>query len=189
MFQNIIKGSPRVREPATFIAHCEFIALLVSETIKKIKEKIPEFKIDEEEMKVAAQLHDIGYCFAKEGIFHPIIGGEFLAERGFPRIAEIIKGHTYALEALQLKGYKNLNPEDYRAKTWNHVLIDYASLHCGKVGERISPDEKFKRFRQERGEDFQKIIDLAEPRLREEVADVEELLKGNKKILLKYKIL
>lgn len=189
MVKNIIKGCPRVRDLESLIAHTEFITSIVLDTIKKVKSKAPNFKVDDEEMELAALMHDIGYCFAEEDIFHPIVGGEFLEERGFLRIARIIRGHTYASDVIRLTGYKSLNADEYKAKTWNHVLIDYASLHAGKPGEKITPDEKFRRFREKRRGKFQQIIDMAEPRLRQEIMDINALLAGDKKVLSRYNFL
>ncbi|MFC2048881.1 HD domain-containing protein [Elusimicrobiota bacterium] len=186
MFVSIMKGSPRVKDRDSIMKHCEYISVLVKDTVKSIKAVIPEFIIDEEEMEIACLLHDIGYCFAEKAILHPVVGGEFLKEKNLETISTIIRGHTYAADALRVTGYKGLIPEDYEPKIWQHILLDYASLHCGNPGEEISPDEKFKRFRAKRGEEFQKVIDLAEPRLRQEVEDVESLLGGNLEIMSKY---
>lgn len=189
MLRNIIKGCPRVREPETLIAHCKFIAEIVVDTIRKIKEKIPEFDVDENEMEVAALLHDIGYCFAEDALYHPIVGGEFLEEKRLHRIALIIRGHTYAEDTIRLTGYKNLDAGEYEAKTWNEVLINYASLHCGKPGELIDVDEKFRRFYNRKKGKFREVIKMGEARVRQQCIDVDELVKGNKEVLKKYSFL
>ncbi len=186
MFGQAMKGCPRIQTPDVVMAHCQFISELVAETTTKIRKVVPDFGVDDKEMESASLLHDIGYCFAKDPLLHPVIGGEFLHERGHPRLAQIMRGHTYAADAIRETGYKGLNPDEYEARTWNHALIDYASLNCGKPGERITPDEKFIRFRQKRDERFQRLIDAAEPRLRQEVKDIEALMGGDLSVLPKY---
>ena len=105
-----------------------------------------------------------------------------------PRIADIIKTHTYAPEMIKLAGYKGYDPEAYQPATWNQVLIDYASMHCGSPGEHISVDEKLRRFYAKEGKSKQ-AIEMAEERLRKECSDVDELLAGNTEALKKYEIL
>jgi len=175
-----IKGSPRIQNPEVVIAHAEYIAELVQDTTNKIREAGIPFPVNDDEMRSASLLHDIGYCFAENPYHHPHVGGDFLRKRGYPRIAKIIETHTYAPEAVLLIGYKGqTDPRPWMPNTWNQVLIDYASLHAGQPGERITPDEKFRRFSVKRDEMFQDLIEYAEPRLRREIGEVDSLLKGN----------
>jgi len=190
LLSETIKGSPRVKHPVKLISHCEYVSDTIGETIRTIREKGGYIPVDEGEMRCAGLLHDIGYCFAENPYLHPIIGGEFLRKRGLPRIARIIETHTYTPESIMYIGYKrNTNPDHWIPDTWDQVLIDYASLISGRPDERITPDEKFKRFREKRNAIFQRMIDHAEPRLRQEVGDVELLLLGRKDGFREYRIL
>jgi len=185
-----IKGSPRIKNPSEVIAHADFIAELVQETIDEIREAGIKFPVNDTEMECAAVLHDIGYCFAENGYDHPIVGGEFLRRRGYPRIAKIIETHTYAAERVFFHGYKgNHEPCEWMRMVpmfWNQVLIDYASLHAGQPGERITPVEKINRFRGKRDETFLKMIDYAESRLQKEVDEINALKKSNDSAITSY---
>ena len=185
-----IKGCPRIQNPSAVIAHSDFIAELVQETTDKIRGAGIDFPVDDAEMECAAVLHDIGYCFAENGYDHPMVGGEFLRRRGYPRIAKIIETHTYAPERVLLHGYKGVKkPQKWSPMFWNQVLIDYASLHAGKPGEKITPQEKFRRFRGKRDEEFLTMIEYAESRLLKEVDEVDSLIRGNGEALSSYGII
>lgn len=185
-----IKACPRIKNPPRFIAHAEFIGELVQSTINDIREAGIKFNVNDDEMKAAAYLHDIGYCFAENPYLHPHTGGEFLRNRGFPRIGKIIETHTYAPEAVLLIGYKgNKDPRGWMPIIWNQVLIDYASLHAGEPGEVINHNTKFDRFKMSRDEIFQDLIEHAEPRLRREVDEVNALKRGEGLAFSTYEIL
>jgi len=182
LLSETIKGSPRIQHPDAIIEHAEFIADLVQETIDNIRYTGIDFPVNDLEMESAAILHDIGYCFAENSYLHPHVGGDFLRKRGFPRIGKIIETHTYAPEAVALLGYKDVkDPHHWIPTLWNQVLIDYASLHAGMPHERITPNEKFRRFRTKRDGTFRELIELAEPRLRKEIGEIDSLLKWDTK--------
>jgi len=190
LLSETIKGSPRIQHPDAVISHAEFIAKLVQETTDRIRDAGINFPVNDAEMESAAILHDIGYCFAENKYHHPHIGGDFLRKRGYPRIGKIIETHTYAPEAVTLLGYKQMKDPHYWTPTlWNQVLIDYASLHAGMPHEKISPDEKFRRFKLKRDETFQDLIELAEPRLRKEIGEFYSLMDGNSDALSAYDFL
>jgi len=185
-----IKGSPRIRNPGQVIAHAEFIAELVKGTTDSIRGAGIKFPVNDDEMQSAAILHDIGYCFAENGYDHPLVGGEFLRRRGFPRVGKIIETHTYAPERVLLNGYRGVHkPQEWMPMFWEQVLIDYASLHAGAPGEIINPAEKINRFKNNRDEDFQTMIDYAESRLLKEVDEIDSLMKGNTGALSSYAFL
>ncbi len=185
-----VKGSPRIRNPSQVVAHADFIAELVQGTIDDIREAGVNFDVNDYEMKAAAYLHDIGYCFAENPYLHPHVGGEFLRKRGFPLIGNIIETHTYAPEAVLFIGYKGSNdPRGWMPTTWNQVVIDYASLHAGAPGEVISHDTKFDRLKTSRDRLFQNLIEHAEPRLRREVNEINALKQGDRLTLSVYDFL
>ena len=112
-----------------------------------------------------------------------------IEEKGLTRLAKIVRSHTYAPDLIRITGYKNLNPDDFMPKTWNEVLINYASLHAGSPGEKITVGKKFEKFYSHKDENHKKAIKLGEKRLRQQCEDVEELLNGNISILDKYTFL
>jgi len=182
-----IKGCPRIRNPKVVIAHSEFIGEIIQDTVKEIRENGVDFRVNDEEMMTAALLHDIGYGFAEDPYLHPHVGGEFLRHRGYARTASIIETHTYAPEAVAYIGFKGKHdPAPWMPNTWEQILINYASLHAGAPGERIAPDEKFKRFKNKRDSLFKRMIDCAEPRLRKEIDTVNNLKNGKPLTLLEY---
>ena len=86
ILENAAGGCPRINHPDRFVHHAQSLTRIVMDTVSEIKRVLPGFAIDEEEMRIAGILHDIGRCFSSVDVHHPVVGGEFLEERGLPSL-------------------------------------------------------------------------------------------------------
>ena len=170
-----IKGSSFVRNPEKFMLHVTDIADICRDIVIIIKKNYGEdFHVDLEEIEIAGILHDIGSVISQNELHHSVIGAEYLENIGLPRIAKMISSHNFTKEILELKKFKDLNPDDFSGKTWNEIMITYASFHCGDAGV-ISFDEKFKRMYDNRDSFFKKVMKRGEIRVRKICQAVDDL--------------
>lgn len=179
-----VRQSSYIRNKCDFISHGVQISYIVDET--RIASKL---KMDNVEMRIAGLLHDIGRCVSDDDLHHPITGADFLEEQRLNRIAKIIRTHNFIKEVVAETGYKNIDPESLNVTTWQEAFITYASMICGKDGQKVSFDEKLEMQRKKRDDFFMKISTIGEPRIREIYNDVELLKSGNKDIIKKYEVL
>tara|TARA_B100000315_G_scaffold260721_1_gene324455 strand:- start:16153 stop:16746 length:594 start_codon:yes stop_codon:yes gene_type:complete len=189
LITNIVKGCPRIRQPENYLHHGQALTGIVLDTIHEIIQQLPEFAVDKNEMQIAGILHDIGRCFSSADVLHPVVGGEFLEEKGFPRISLIIRTHTFMKESLEQIQYKDYMPIDFLPATWNEILITYASLRCGRNGEYVSVDDKFEIFKSKKDPVFQNALVNGEARIRNLCNDIEKLKNGDKETLSKFNFL
>jgi len=183
-----IAKSNTIKNPEAYKNHCKSISKIIRDTVKSIKEKNPEAKIDSTEMQIAGLLHDIGNCISDNTLHHPIIGADFLKSLGLERIAKIIRTHNFIKEVVEKTKFRNIDPDDLDVETWNEALITHASMCCGK-NEIITFDEKFKRMYEKRDDFFKEVATKGEKRLREIYNDVERLKAGDKSVMDKHKFL
>lgn len=101
------------------------------------------------EAHCAALLHDIGYLpeigqilegsslYMPTG-WHPIDGANYLRLRGEERLAELIEGHSHALEVAIARGI----PAFSRSEELVAKIITYCDIHTGPSGELLTYEQR-----------------------------------------------
>lgn len=157
------------------LRHVLTIAKRVRSSVHEIAKRHPEIHIDEAEAESAALLHDIGYApdLVDTG-FHPLDGARFLKASGFPRLAELIEGHSCSPEEAEIQGFSKIVPsQDLVAK-----LITYWDMRTQQGGTHVSYEERLRDILQLYGETSTvgRANILAKPRLERLFEEVEALL-------------
>jgi hypothetical protein len=99
----------------------------------------------------AAWVHDVGYAPSVRGTgFHPLDGGRFLRDRGFPDlVASLVAFHSGAAIEAQVRGVEGLSAFDAPAREVLDALT-FCDLTTGPDGASVSAaarlDEVLQRY-------------------------------------------
>lgn len=126
--------------------------LAVAEHAKRVYESLHDqdrLLCCPKEVYCAALLHDIGYLpeiaqilegsslYMPTG-WHPIDGANYLRLRGEERLAELIEGHSHALEVAVARGI----PAFSRSEELVAKIITYCDIHTGPGGELLTYEQR-----------------------------------------------
>lgn len=134
--------------------------------------------LDEQIVRAAGLLHDIGYAAALSRTgFHPVDGYNFLYENKNLALAEIIVGHSSAAEEGNLKGFIIVTSNHIIAK-----LLTYWDTRIGPSGQRMAYEERLSEIESRYGSDHPVTIANLRSRCRVDgvIAQVEEVLTGHR---------
>ena len=158
------------------LAHIMVVADRVRQSARDMNELNPGQNVDEELAFVAALVHDIGYLEdAYQTGFHPLDGARYLERSGFPKLAELIVGHSSAPEESQLRGLGTINASDDIIAD----LITYWDSQVKQGGEVVAAEQRHEDILLRYGEHSvvgQAAI-RARPRIQEIARRVERLLQ------------
>ena len=163
------------RDSPSRSAHIIAVADNVHSSAEIIATNCPDQAIDVPLAHCAALLHDVGYLkpLVRTG-FHPLDGYNFLLERGFDNIANLILGHSSAPEQAQLLGLDGVVASDHLIAD----LITYWDLRTLQGGQIVSYQERFQDIISRYGPEHvvSRSHILAKPRIERIVARVEPLI-------------
>jgi len=155
--------------------HILTVAQNVKKSAERIAKKYPQKEIDVNEAYCAALLHDVGYI---EEIattsFHPLDGANFLCEKGYQRLAELILGHSNSPEQAKLKNIAGV----YASDDISAQLITYWDTQVLQGGKLVSYQDRLKEIYSRYGENspVTKAHQLAKERIEKIHASIEDLL-------------
>ncbi|SUB77167.1 HDIG domain-containing metalloprotein [Porphyromonas macacae] len=153
---------------ALLVKHSADVANLAVEVVRKH----PELGADEQFVREAAMLHDIGvcrtdapdiYCFGTEPyIRHGFLGAEMLREIGFPMHARVAERHTgtgLTPEVLAEKGII-LPPGIYTPQSIEEKIVCFADKFFSKSNpDRMKSPDKIRKSMAKYGEESVKRWD------------------------------
>lgn len=125
--------------------------------------------VDDEELRVAGILHDIGYSPSIAHLrFHPLDGARFLHSEGYPeRIVSLVARHSCSILEAELRGIDGV--EDYIDETSpTRDALWFCDATTGPQGQRLSAEDRWAEIRTRYGPDniVTTFLDRAEPQLR-----------------------
>lgn len=139
------------------------------------------------EVHCAALLHDIGYLpeisqmlehssFYMPTGWHPIDGANYLRLRGEERLAELIEGHSHALEVAIARGIPAFSQsEDLVAN-----IITYCDIHTGPTGELLTYDQRLAEILHRKGStslEYRAHVE-AKSRIENIICEIHSLCEG-----------
>lgn len=157
------------------LTHIQAVAASVRQSVIDLNHSGYTPGIDTAEAYCAALLHDIGYVedLALTG-FHPVDGAVFLRSSGYPRLAELIIGHSNSPEQAQLRGISGVAASaDIIAE-----LITYWDVQTKQGGEQVTYEERLadiiKRYGEESAVTQAHLI--SRPRIQQIINKIDGLL-------------
>jgi len=209
VLENIINVNPgTLKDPNGFLQHSYDSALIIQDILNRAIYYYPEdfkFRVDRNEIEIAAYLHDIGRPLQKDQLFHELRGAEYIEQEGkrirlvltenhkkqLYRIAETIRSHFVVYEQFNMPEFKdrinefnNIDPDLLLPITWNQKFLVYAEL-SNVAGQRMTPQERMEEleFRysnnpQYKDELFLKAFMLGKERIFRICNTVDRLIQG-----------
>ena len=125
--------------------------------------------VDDEDLRVAAILHDIGYAPEIAHVrFHPLDGARFLNAEGYPeRVVSLVARHSCAVVEAELREINGVEDFVDEASPTRDALW-YCDATTGPQGQRLTADDRWTEVRTRYGPDsiVTTFLDRAEPQMR-----------------------
>lgn len=173
--KKLLEATPEnLQNAESLLDHSEQTAETTRQILKAILKKYPNLPFIQEELVLAAELHDIGRLLKKDQIFHELRGASYLEKQGLTlrvasslagiyRIAQSIRSHGGVYEAWQNPEYaekrKEFEPLETSLlipRTWQEAIVAYADI-CTLNGKRVDAQERVKEILQRYQDDKQTI--------------------------------
>lgn len=135
--------------------------------------------LDDQDLLVAAYLHDIGYApDLALTRFHSLDGGRHLRSLGHARLASLVAFHSDAEEQAELRGLEAALAELGQEDSLAARILDYCDMTTGPTGTTVTPAQRLADVKDRYGEGHIVVrgLCLAWPRLERRIGEVEEAL-------------
>lgn len=136
---------------------------------------------DWETLVMAGYLHDIGYSpkLPKVG-FHPLDGARYLRDHGWPHaVVNLVANHSNAEVQARIRGFDHLLEAEFPYDPdLPHRYLQYCDLSVDTDGRPVSLDKRLAGMfgRHSHNEDMTAHLHAAEPRLRQLVFEIDDVL-------------
>jgi hypothetical protein len=131
-----------------YLGHLEGVANAAQETTLAILAKVPQISslLKEEEVVLAAALHDVGRVLDNDQLFHELRGAVYIEQKGLKqgvasfsvdvyRIAQMFKSHYMVSEQFddpanveQKEPFKNLDSALLIPRSWQEAIVVYSDV-------------------------------------------------------------
>lgn len=141
ILKDSITQSEFLEHKNNFLVHSQAVSKKCFNIAKLLKKRKYRF-INEEEMCIVGLLHDIGKCFRDDDNLHELAGAEYLASKGYYRIANIVGSHFISLEKIYFFSKRKIpNISRYVIDNIEKEILTFSELTTNHEGKDIPFEE------------------------------------------------